>query len=148
MWNAPSLAAWSTVACLAVLCACGTDAPTPAGGGHAHAAPNGGRLIELGDHFANLELLYDPSTGEARVHVLDAHAENYTRIAAPELSLERAGHLPVTLRARATELSGERVGDCSRFEGVLEDRPAQWKARLAVIEVRGARFEQVELGYP
>jgi hypothetical protein len=135
---------------LPLVACCGGDSDRSHGeaGGHAHTAPNGGKLIELGDHYANLELLYDPTTGEARVHVLDAHAENYTRIAAPELSLERAGRPPVALRARATELSGERVGDCSRFEGVLEDRPAQWKARLAVIEVRGARFEQVELGYP
>lgn len=137
-------------AILPLVVCCGGDSSHSHGaaGGHAHTAPNGGKLIEIGDHFANLELLYDPANGQVRLHVLDAHAENYARIAAPELSLERAGRPPTALQARASDLSGERVGDCSRFEGVLEDRPAQWEGRIALIEVRGARFEQVELGYP
>jgi hypothetical protein len=150
MSTAPLLAAATAVALVALsaLSACGGEAPAPASGGHAHSAPNGGKLIELGDHVANLELLYDRSSGMVRVNVLDAHAEAYVRIAAPKLVLARDGAPPLALRALDSGLSGETVGDSSRFEGTLADKPAAWSARIATLEVRGMHFEDVVIGYP
>ncbi|TAJ20817.1 MAG: hypothetical protein EPO68_05805 [Planctomycetota bacterium] len=148
MSRLPSLAA--QVLALLAIASCGGEAPAPApsSGGHVHVAPNGGKLIELGDHVANLELLYDRSSGKLRVHVLDAHAEAHVRIQAPELVLVRDGAPPIALHALGSDLSGETVGDSSRFEGVLADTPAAWTAQLSAIEVRGVRFANVAIRYP
>lgn len=150
MSNALPLAACSLLACAALLQGCGGEAPAPApaSGGHVHVAPNGGKLIELGDHVANLELLYDPSSGNLRVNVLDAHAEAHVRIKAPELVLVRDEAPALVLQALGSDLSGETVGDSSRFEGTLADKPATWSARLPALEVRGVRFENVAVRYP
>jgi len=43
---------------------CGGDGPGPDEHGedaHAHAAPHGGTLVELGDHEANVEIVFDPT---------------------------------------------------------------------------------------
>lgn len=148
MPNTPALAAWLLAVSLVALQGCGGEAPAPASGGHAHVAPNGGALVELGDHAANLELVYEPSTGVVRLHVLDAHAEHYVRIAATELALARDGQPPLVLRAVANALSGETVGDSSRFEGTLADKPATWSARIPALDIRGMRFADVAIRYP
>lgn len=57
---------------------------------HVHIAPNGGTLLELGDHFANLEFVVDPKVGELTAYVLDDHAENRLPIDQQDLRVQVA----------------------------------------------------------
>ena len=88
--------------------------------GHAHTAPHWGVLVELGDHFAFLEVVLDPDAGSLTAYVLDAGAEQAVRIAQPSISVTfetpqaLAGHTLV-LAAKANVLTGETVGDTSEF---------------------------------
>ena len=56
--------------------------------GHVHTAPHGGVLIEVGDHQYNLEFVHDRSAGSLTVYVLDAHAENFVRVALAALDFK------------------------------------------------------------
>lgn len=114
-------------------------------GGHVHTAPHGGLLVELGDHAANLELVRDDAAGKLTAYVLDGHAENFVRIAAPSITVTAyaAGQRQtVTLVAVANSATGETVGNTSQFEG-----PAPWlkdagefNGETGPIEIRGTKF--------
>lgn len=99
---------------------------------HAHTAPHGGELIELGEHAASLELVFDSASGTLDLYVFDAHAENYVRIAAPSIAIRAtaegtSGPIAVDLLAVASPLTGETAGDTSRFSAQvpqLQGRPA------------------------
>jgi hypothetical protein len=91
---------------------------------HVHTAPHGGTLIELGEHEANLELVRDASAGRLTGYVLDAHAENFLRIASPGFQLTAdVGGKTETLQFKpvANAATGEKVGDTSQF-----DAQADW----------------------
>jgi hypothetical protein len=112
---------------------------------HAHAAPHGGTLVEVGDHQFNLELMLDPAAGKLTVWLLDAHATNFVRSAQPVLVLSvpaAGGPRTLTLLPVANPATGETVGDTSQFEAA-----ADWLVganRLAGefhrIDFRGAVF--------
>jgi len=57
-------------------------------GHHAHEAPRGGVLVELGAHQGHLELLLAPARGSLTAHVLDAHAQSAIPLQAPVLVVE------------------------------------------------------------
>src|SRR5678815_5612007 len=83
-------------------------------GEHAHKAPHGGTLVEIGDHAYNLELVRDTAAGKLAAYVLDGHAENFVRIksAALELIAMPGGkYTPLSLPAVANPSTGETVGD-------------------------------------
>ncbi len=85
---------------------------------HAHAAPHGGTLVEIGDHQYNLEFVADRATGTLTVYVLDAHAENFLRLPLPSLAVTVNVHSqihPLPLLATANAATGETVGDTSQF---------------------------------
>jgi hypothetical protein len=120
---------------------------------HAHQAPNGGTLVELGHHQFNLELLHDPVAGTLTVHVLNDHATGIVRLDALEL--------PVVLRLDGAErrlilrpvedrLSSETAGDSSVFSAQADWlRPASGlEGFFPAITIRGLRFEQVRFGLP
>jgi hypothetical protein len=116
------------------------------GGSHAHTAPHGGALIEVGEHAYNLELLREPAAGKLTVWVLDGHAENFVRIKAAALEATAtvgSDKKTVSLKAVANPATGETVGDTSQFEA-----QADWlKGSLPVevtftpFEIKGRRFE-------
>jgi hypothetical protein len=116
------------------------------GGGHAHTAPHGGVLIEVGEHAYNLELLRDPAAGRLMVWVLDGHAENFVRIKSPALEATVASgseKKSLSLKAVANPATGETVGDTSQFEA-----QADWlkgslpvEVAFAPLEIKGRRFE-------
>jgi hypothetical protein len=115
---------------------------------HAHHAPNGGTLIELGHHQFNLELVLDPAAGTLTIHVLNGHADNTVRLDAHELPvilhLDGADH-HLILRPVENRLSNETVGDTSVFS-LQADRlraATQLEGYIPAITVRGARFESV-----
>lgn len=133
-----------------------TAAPAEHEHGHAHLAPHGGTLVELGEEAAHLELLVDAASGRLDAWVLDAEAEQYVRIAQAALVLRveppESGSSPLELRleAVASALTGETVGDSSRFAGTLPapELARGFRARLESIELRGQTYRGVEFRYP
>lgn len=113
------------------------------GSGHVHKPLMGGQLVEVGEHQFNLEFKYDHERGVLQAWVLDAHAENFVRIAALsfEVREEDGEKRPITLRALGNDISGEKPGDSSSFEG-----EAKW---LGVIKhfdgiVKSLKIREVE----
>jgi hypothetical protein len=120
---------------------------------HAHVAPNGGTLVELGDHQFNLELVHDAATGTLNVFALDAHAENFLRLSAPSLAVMITANgetRSLTLAAVANAATGETRGDTAQFSA-----QADWlktTAGLALVfpelDFRGTFFRDVQAALP
>jgi hypothetical protein len=114
---------------------------------HAHTAPHGGTLVEIGDHAYNVELLRDAATGKLTAWILDAHAENFIRLKAPALELVAmpgGKFTPLTLAAVANPATNEKVGDTSQFEA-----QADWLkttgsfAGIFTVEINGTVYKDV-----
>jgi hypothetical protein len=132
-------------------CAKHESAPASAGG-HAHAAPHGGVLVELGHHEAALEFKFDAARGILQAWVLDAHAENFVRTSQRGFEVEAVagdrGRL-LDFVAVANTLTGETVGDTALFEveaAWLRDAKA-FDGRVKAITVRGKTFRDVAFIY-
>ena len=117
------------------------------GGGHAHKPLMGGELVEVGEHQFNLEFKFDAARGVLQAWVLDAHAENFVRVAMPSFEVREAGGAKrtVVLQAVANPISGETVGDTSSFEGA-----APWLGGIKhfdgvvkAVTVRGVEFRDI-----
>jgi hypothetical protein len=119
------------------------------GDGHAHTPKFGGTLVELGDHFANLEFVHDAEFGNLRVYVLDAHAENVVPSPTESLTAKvEAGDqtFELTLAADTSVSKGNRVGATSLFE-VTDERLKgvdHVEIEIATISVKGADFTGVK----
>ena len=61
------------IAFLLVLVACGYEHGSH--DDHNHAPPHGGRLVELGDHEFQVELVHSAEEGTLDAHLWDGHAE-------------------------------------------------------------------------
>lgn len=121
---------------------------------HAHSAPRGGALVELGDHVAHLEAVVDHEEGRLSVFVLDGEAENPIRLGQTELEgLIRVPDEPpfeLILEARANELTGETAGNSSEFT-TLDPRfreLREFAIRIDSISVLGTEFTSVTIPYP
>lgn len=138
--------------------ACADRAPdaAPAGSAtaavaeHEHKAPHGGVLIELGEEFAHLELVYEPGAGRMTLYVLDGEAEASVRIAQPVIDVAFAQPTPMGGRPRpfvavTSVLTGERAGDSSQFvlEGTDYRGASALAGRVVRVVVRGAEFADV-----
>lgn len=120
------------------------------GGGHAHRAPHGGTLVEIGQHAYNLELVRDAAAGKLTAYVLDGHAENFIRIKAPTIELIAfAGgeRRPLSLKAVANSVTGETVGDTSQFEAQADwlKSIGEFAGTIPSVEIRGSKFDSVAL---
>ncbi len=149
----------AAMTCVLVLTGCdkreASAAKSPAGAshGHAHTAPHGGTLVEVGAHQFNLEFLFDASRGVLQAWFLDAHAENFVRVALPGFEITAtAGGKSYTLAfvPVANAVTGETANDTSLFEA-----PAAWlgdaKAFDGVIKavtVRGVSFSNITVHFP
>jgi hypothetical protein len=119
-------------------------------GGHAHAAPHGGSLIDVGNHAAQLELVLNPETGRLTAYMLDAHAEGPIRLAQPSIEVTVApagGALPVIvdLKPVASELTGETAGDSSQFTAEHAELKGVKQAGVLIkkLEIRGREFTEI-----
>ncbi|MDP6738864.1 MAG: hypothetical protein QF404_02500 [Planctomycetota bacterium] len=150
------------IACAALtLAACstdqGADGPEHAdeGGGHSHAAPHvqaGGMLVELGDHYVQMEVVPDLETGELRVFFWDGHAENPVRLtqASLQLTLTVADVTKeLALSAQASTLTGETVGDSAEFHGLhaVLKGATEFHAVVHKVDALGASFKSVPFDY-
>lgn len=123
-------------------------------GAHAHAAPRGGALVELGDEFAHLELVLDQGTGVLTAYVLDGEAERAVRVAQPTIDLwlippGRTPHL-ASLDAVANALTGETRGDTSQFRAAVPALAgaATFEGSVRTVVVRGQEFRDVPIKFP
>jgi hypothetical protein len=146
------------VAASLVLAACDAqgerEAPGPAAGegGHHHAAPRGGTLVELEHEAVNLEFLLDPASGKLTAWVLDGCAEKPVRITQDVIPVQIvAGGVAfrMDLVAQESALTGERKGDTSEFAG-QHDRlrgAATFKGLVENVAVAGRSFQGVKFQY-
>jgi len=146
----------------AVLFACNKhdEAPEQAGehaeeSGHTHEPLiEGGSLIELGDHEANLEVHLDAETGELVIYLVDGHASDYVRSTqvALAVTVQPAAGDPyaLTLAQVASTLSGEKVGDSSKYQ-IQDDRlkgVAELHGKVASVSMKGSTYANVEFAWP
>jgi hypothetical protein len=124
--------------------------PTASLDSHAHEAPHGGMLVELGEHLAMLEFVLDAGAGTMTVYVLDGGAEQAVRIAQPSMTVtfdapQALAGQTLTLPAKANVLTGETVGDTSEFVVTLPALKGQttFSARVAEVVVKGQTFKDV-----
>jgi hypothetical protein len=127
---------------------------------HHHVAPRGGMLVEVGDHFANLEVVVDTETGRLTAHVMDGCAEHAIRIAQPEIMLtvilppgpdEVAAEAHVVfLAAVVNPLTGETVGDTSEFTAVVPELVGArfFGGVLGEVAIRGTTVAGLDFYYP
>ncbi len=114
---------------------------------HAHVAPHGGTLFELGDHEYCAEFLLDAGSRTLTVHLLDAHAENAVAIPEPEIEFHLesgAGESLLTLHALPSP--GETGGRSSRFVASGESLPPDLRTTADVrghlhVSINGKTFE-------
>lgn len=142
---------------LVLACACSKEEAEehrhPPEEGHDHAAPHGGTLVALGEHFAHAEMVLDADTGRVTLYILDGEAEKPVRLEQPQVDLlvirGDAEH-EVTLAAAADPLTGEKPGDSARFEGTC--LPLRGATDLLVeiksLRVRGTAFAEVTFPFP
>ena len=84
-----------------------------------HDPVYGGKLIEIGEHFAQVELLHDPETGKLTAYLWDGHAEHARPVAMESIRVT-VGDLVVKLLPVSDPLTGDQPGASSRFEGTSE----------------------------
>ena len=141
-----------------ILASCGQDhdehARSPSAGGHAHAPPHGGMLVELGEHGAgyNLELFLHEQ-GFLQIYVWDTHVDNLVRIAPGkiEVLISDANGTPKTLVCDATSdpITGETVGNTALFtstEKIGDQLPL--KGAIPSIQVLSQTYENISFEFP
>jgi hypothetical protein len=140
---------------LLALCACSKKESAddhaghghPPGSAHAHQPLMGGELVGIGEHQFNLEFKYDAARGVLQAWVLDGHAENFVRVSMALFDVQEAGgqQRTITLRALSNEISGEKVGDTSAFEGEAHwlGEVAHFDGLVKAIRVRDSDFRDI-----
>jgi len=145
------------IAPLLVLASCAKHPEAAAGSApaahHAHTAPHGGTLIEIGEHAYNLEFVRDAAAGKLTAYVLDGHAENFVRIKAAGFELVAGGGATkrvLAFRAAANPATGETAGDTSQFEAQADwlKSDATFDATLTSLEIKGTAFSAIAFHFP
>jgi hypothetical protein len=124
-------------------------------GGHEHAAPHGGSLVEFGDEFAHLELVLDSNTGRLTAYALDGEAEKPLRLAQPSIAVvvtlpDVLPPIEVTLTAVENALTGEKAGDTSQFTASVPELKGRkmFKGSVTALTIRGRSFARVRFDFP
>ena len=150
-------------ASLFLLPSCGPEAAPPVEkhddhaheeAGHHHEPPNGGTLVELGDHFANLELVLNPKKGELNAWIHDGHATNPIRLPDARiplgLALADGTRFDLALEPLANVLTGEVAGDTSQFRA--RDPKliglAEFEAFLPPLRIKGQTLGPFRFRFP
>lgn len=129
------------------------DHAAPAAAGHAHAAPHGGTLVEIGEHAYNLEFVREAATGRLTAYVFDGHVENFVRLKAPSFEVVATvggEKRPLTFRAIANPATGETVGDTAQFEAQADwlKTTATFDAVVSSITIKGTGFTAIAFKFP
>jgi len=121
-------------------------------GHHAHVAPHGGMLVEVGEHQFNLELVHDVADGRLTAYVLDAHAEKFVRLPIQGfalVALVNGQRESLPMAAVGNPMTGETVGDTSEFSA-----QADWlrskvacDAYIPALDIRGTTFTEIRFAF-
>jgi len=130
--------------------------PPPAeSSGHHHEAPHGGALVEVGDHVASIEFVFESASGMLTAYVFDAHADNPVRLTGGTLFVEieldgNDEYIPLELRGVANSLTGESETNTSQFRGTERALRglSEFGGTIPSIVVRGTAFEEISFRYP
>lgn len=117
-------------------------------GGHAHTAPHGGLLVEVGEHAYNVEFVRQADEGRLTAYILDGHAENFVRLAMPSFDLVAitgGEKKTLTLRAVANPATGETVGNTAQFEAQADwlKKSSDFPGTIAALEIKGTTFRDI-----
>ena len=114
----------------------------------AHDPVYGGTLIELGEHEAQAELVFEAESGTLTLYLWDGHVSKPARCKQLSIAVEvdsEAEPVALELEPVANPLTGETFGDTSKFEtqsDTLKGR-ANLAGWLGGIHVLGRSFERV-----
>ncbi len=124
------------------------------GGGHAHdPIHEGGVLMELGDHFANLEAVHDAETGSLTIFAIDFHSDKWPKSPTESLKVTLETHdgdpIEVTLAADVSELRGNKKGASSQFSAEVDALKGldHFHGTVAEISVKGQVFKDVRFDF-
>jgi len=136
------------------LVACGEnrDVAQHGHGGHDHAPKYGGRLVELGDHEFQVELLLYPDDGKLEAYMWDGHVEVPIPCAMESILIEgEAGAQSFTIGlTQAPPLLGKPMkGKSTKFAGQLDALKGvvAFKGTLVEIKLADKIFTAVAFEY-
>ncbi len=117
---------------------------------HDHAAPHGGTLIALGEHFAHLEILLDSGSGTVTVHVLDGEVESPIRLPGTPILMVLEGGETATLTPVANELTGETETDSATYRATVESLKGRdkFEATVKELDIKGSKLTDVKVNFP
>ncbi len=114
-------------------------------------APHGGLLVDAGDDFAHVELVFDSVQGSLSAYILDGEAEEVVplkqtvilvRLAKPSRTLK--------LKAVVSPLNGEKLGETSSYaltDPSLKGLP-QIQGVLVSVNFNGRVFKNLAFQFP
>jgi len=114
-------------------------------------APHGGTLVDAGDDFAHVEMVFDGVTGTLSAYILDGEAEEVVPLKQPTL-VARLVKPDKTLKLKAvvSSLSGEKPGETSSYS--LTDPSlkglAQLEGVLLWVNFNGRVFRNLAFQWP
>ena len=118
---------------------------------HHHIAPHGGVLVELGDHFAHIELCFNAAEGVIDLYILDKEAETALVPDQSSVLLELSEPaLKLELKAVASALTGETTDKSSHLAAQNDALKGLGKilGRLTSLTVKGQKFTEIAVEYP
>jgi hypothetical protein len=123
------------------------------GHGHHHEAPHGGTLVVLGNEEFHIAFLRQAEAGAMLAYILDGHAHQFIRIAAPsfEVAARPGGEEALLVfRAVGQAETGETVGNTAMFRAEADwlREVDRFEAVLQQITIRGREYSQVPFGFP
>jgi hypothetical protein len=114
-------------------------------------APHGGLLLDAGDDFAHVEMVFDSVEGSLTAYILDGEAEEAVPLKQPSI-LVRLTKPARTLKLRAvvSPLNGEKPGATSSY--ALADPSlkglTQLKGVLVSVNINGSVFKNLAFQFP
>lgn len=124
----------------------------PSSSGFIPHPSHGGVLVALGDDADHVEFLADPAQGSLSAFITDDDAENPVRLKASsfQVSVQGSGNpFKVTLKAVASPLTGETVGDSSQFLGYSSRLKglAAFDGKILSFQEQGQVYKNVAFHY-
>ena len=120
--------------------------------GHAHTANYGGRLVELGDHEFQVELLLYPEEGRLEAYTFDGCAEKPVACAMQSITVQGEADgeaFTVELQPQANIYAKQTEGKATKFSGTHEQLKGLkgFKGTIAKLVLVDRTFESIAFEY-